>query len=75
MNIGKGLDKKKRIQLISVLRQKFKKKGLPMEKAIDYAIRLGLRRHPAVSVAREAYRVAPPNRKVKVVPGGRVSPR
>lgn len=73
--IPKGHSKKDRSRMVLILRREFKQKGLPMKLAVDHAIRIGLRRHVAIRVAREAYGVDPPRRIVKIVQGGRVSPK
>ena len=55
------------------LQWEFKRKGRPLEQAVDYAIRVGLLRQDAVTAARQAY--GKKGQWVKLVQGGAVSPR
>ena len=62
-------------QVTRHLRAEFKNKGLPIERAIDYAIRVGLRRQHAVAAANRAYGKGRSTQWVRFVQGGGVSPR
>lgn len=69
----------KRKYVMSILQREFKQKGRPFNLALDHAIRLGLRCHEAIRVARQVYKMyglgGPRSRKIKIVRGGAVSPR
>ena len=57
------------------LRREFKREGLPIQDAVDHAMRQGFLRQDAVTAAAKAYRVDPFQQRPRFVQGGAVSPR
>lgn len=66
---------RRKTMMVLRLRREFKERGLPIERAVDHAIRAGFLRQDAVAIAHEAYGTKRSTGWVRMVQGGGVSPR
>ena len=72
---SKEFKHRKETELVNVVRVKFKDNGRSFYRALDHLVRGGCQRQVAIGVVRKAYGLKHQRGSVRIVQGGRVSPR
>ena len=72
---NKQFRQRKETDLVNVVRVNFKDKGRSFYQALDHLVRGGCQRQVALRVVRKAYGLKQQRGSVRIVQGGRVSPR